>query len=87
MDRVEQLPALGVTMHCPDCRRQLISFNEDGSFNLAGLTVVRGSAEQTIDEYGDVEEPREMIVTDAICVRRLCRSKRWLRSHKPRRRS
>jgi hypothetical protein len=85
MDRVERLPVIGVDRYCPSCRRKLVSFNPDGTFDLAGLASIRGSAQQTLDEYGDVEEPQDMVITEAVCFRRTCRLKRWLRTHNPRR--
>lgn len=77
MDRMEALPVIGADLYCPTCRRQLISFHADGSFHVAGLAVVKGSAEQTIDEYGDIVEPEEMVITEATCFRRSCRLKRF----------
>jgi hypothetical protein len=77
MDRMEALPVIGADLYCEFCRRQLVTFRADGSFNLAGLAVVRGSAEQTIDEYGDIVEPEEMVITEATCFRRSCRLKRF----------
>ena len=78
------LPVIGAPFYCEFCRRQLIAFHEDGSFQLAGLAIVKGSAAQTVDEYGDVQEPEEMVITEATCFRRACRVKRWLRNHDPR---
>ena len=77
MDRMEALPVIGADLYCPTCRRQLVSFGTDGSFHVAGLAVIRGSAEQTIDEYGYVREPEEMVITEATCFRRSCRLKRF----------
>ena len=82
MDGVESLPVIGAPLFCPTCRRQLISFHADGSFHVAALAVIKGSAEQTINEYGEVEEPQEMVVTDAMCFRRSCRLKRFAYTQK-----
>ena len=82
---MDQLPVIGIPFYCEICRRELISFNPDGTFNLAGKAEIRGSAEQTMNEYGEVEEPQEMIVTEARCLRHSCRARRWLRTRNPRR--
>jgi hypothetical protein len=75
---VDHLPVIGVPIFCTFCGRQLVSFNPDGTFNLAGKTTVRGSAGTGVDEYGEIEVPEEMVITDATCHRRPCRAKRWL---------
>ena len=85
MDGVEQLPVIGADLYCEFCHRQLVSFNADGSFDLAGQAVIRGSASQTIGEYGEIEDPQEMVITEAMCFRRSCRLRRWLQNHNPRR--
>jgi hypothetical protein len=85
MSNVGHLPVIGINLFCPDCKRELISFNPNGTFNLAGQAEIRGSAEQILNEHGEVEEPQEMVVTQARCLRRSCRARRWLRTHNPRR--
>ena len=85
MSNVGQLPVIGINLFCPDCKRELISFNPNGTFNLAGQAEIRGSAEQTMNEYDEVVEPQEMVVTQARCLRHSCRARRWLRAHNPRR--
>lgn len=82
---VGQLPVIGISLYCEFCKRELISFNPNGTFNLAGKAEIRGSAEQTLNEFGEVEEPQEMVVTQARCLRRSCRARRWLQTHNLRR--
>lgn len=67
-------------MYCPDCQRQLVSFNKDGTFIIAPLAGVRSVAQE--DPDGGITEA---IVGEAFCYRRKCRAKRWLRQHNPRR--
>lgn len=74
----------GTNMFCADCHRELVSFNNDGTFNLAGLTSIESMAKAFVDEDG-FHTPTEAIVTEATCYRRKCRLKRWLRQHNPRR--
>lgn len=81
----QTLPFIGSNLFCPDCRRQLVSFNPDGTFNLAGLTTVQGSGEAELNEDGELMAPPEMVITGATCYLRRCRFKRWIRNHNPRR--
>jgi hypothetical protein len=74
------LPVIGVPMHCVDCKRILVSFNDDGSFIIAPLAVVETMAEEYIDEYGEVCMPKEVVVMEARCERPLCRVKRKIRN-------
>lgn len=75
------VPYIGVPLHCPDCGRQLVSFNGDGTINMAGLTSVTSMAEEYYDDEGRVCHPREAVVLDAECLRRRCRIKRFIRDH------
>lgn len=81
----QPLAVIGTPLYCPDCKRQLVSFNKDGTFDIAGLAGVTGSAQSRITEEGEIQLPEDMVVTEAICYLRRCRWKRWLRNHKPKR--
>jgi hypothetical protein len=78
------IPYVGVPLHCPDCHRQLISFNENGTINMAGLTSVTSMAEEYYDEDGEVQQPKDAVVLEATCLRRPCRIKRFIRDHQRR---
>lgn len=73
-------PVIGVPMSCPDCLRVLVTFNGDGTANLAGKTVVHTMAQEYLDEYGRVCPPSEAVVMEAICLRRSCKRKRFIRN-------
>jgi hypothetical protein len=72
------IPHVGVPMFCETCRRQLVSFNGDGTFNLAGRVRVWTMGEGTIDDDGMVEPPSEMVVISAMCFRRRCVAERFI---------
>lgn len=78
------LPFTGVPMHCPDCRRQLVAFHPDGTFELAGKAGISGRGEGRVVD-GEWEEVPEILIYEAYCYRRPCRLKRWVREHHPRR--
>lgn len=78
-----QIPFTGVPMYCLDCRRQLVSFNQDGTFDLAGKASISGVAEGRVTD-GEFDMP-EVVVLEATCNRRPCRFKRWIRDINPRR--
>ena len=74
------LPVIGVPMHCPDCKRMLVAFKDDGTFIIAPLATVETMAEEYVNEYGEVCMPREVVVMEARCERRLCRARRKIRN-------
>jgi len=78
MPEMLNLPFIGIELYCPDCHRKLVSFNDDGTVNLAGKTALRGRGEARIDD-GEVEMPEDIVVMEATCYRRPCRIKRYLR--------
>lgn len=59
-------------MFCPTCGRKLVSYNEDGTGNLAPKAEVF-----TRREPGEIEAT----VMEAICHRRSCRFKRFIHNH------
>jgi hypothetical protein len=73
-------PVIGVPMSCPDCGRVLVTFNGDGTANIAGLAEVQTMAQEYLDEYGNVCPPREAVVMEATCNLRRCRRKRFIRN-------
>lgn len=77
---MERVAVVGADLYCPDCRRLLISFNGDGTMNVAGMTTFRTVAEITIDEFGNEVFPEDCVVSEAICLKRSCRLKRWRRN-------
>ena len=78
--KLERVPVVGVSMHCPECQRLLISFNGDGTMNVAGLTTFRTVAEVRVDEDGNDVFPEDCVVSEAVCLKRSCRFRRWRRN-------
>lgn len=77
-----RIPFIGAPMYCPDCRRLLVTFQPGGRMDVAGKTELRGSAEGSYDDDGHEMMPDALIVTHAICLRRVCKIKRWIRDNK-----
>lgn len=75
----QQIPFVGVPLHCPDCHRLLIAFCEDGSILLAPQSSFRTVAEVKIDEDG-IEYPDDCVVSEAVCLKRICKLKRQIRA-------
>ncbi len=71
---------IGVEMYCEYCRRKLVSFNENGTFNLAGLAGVTTLTEVEQDEGGWPVE-LEATVIEATCYRMRCRMRRFADKH------
>ncbi len=69
-------------MFCADCGRLLVTFHPEGLMDIAGKTELRGSGEGYIDEDGVETPPDALVVTEAICLRRICKAKRWVRDNK-----
>lgn len=76
-----RVPYVGVNMYCIDCGRLLVNFHGDGLMDVAGKTEVRGSAEGYIDDEGYEFPPDALVVTQAICMRRWCKARRWVREN------
>jgi len=76
----QRLEMIGAPLFCPECGRVLITFNGDGTLNVAGMTTFRTVAEVTTDEYGDEVFPKDCVVSEATCLKRICRVKRKLRN-------
>jgi len=82
MNETHQIPLIGTPLYCPDCRRLLVSFNDNGTINLAGLATVTTVAYEYLDEDGDVCLPADAVVMEATCHRQSCRRKRFARNLK-----
>lgn len=81
---VTTLKFAGPTMFCPDCRRELVSCNPDGTFNIAGRAGISVTGEGFLAEDG-FRQSSDALITQATCYRTMRRFKRWLRQHNPRR--
>lgn len=79
-----KLPVIGTSFYCPDCGRLLVTFNGDGTANLAGQSEAKTMAEQYFDEDGNICEPREALVTEAICHLPSCIRRRKVRAFRGR---
>lgn len=69
-------PATGPSFYCPDCLRLLAKANPSGSFDLSAKASVIASYEA--DETGAPLD--EVLLVDAVCLRTVCRLRRWLRT-------
>lgn len=66
-------------MYCPNCRRELVSFNEDGTLNLAEKARI-----EMLTQIDFEEEEAEGVVIEAFCLRRVCRLRSSLDKHRMR---
>lgn len=77
--RVKTLAMTGVDLYCPDCRRQLVWINPDGTIDIASHAALEGTALGERDEFGVPQPPNECVITAARCLRRRCRLRQWIK--------
>ena len=69
----------GPDRSCDTCGRWLVRIHEDGTYDHAGRSGIEVSGGYGADSEWTEDGSLVVYITDAICLRRACRLRRWLR--------